>query len=278
MNYRHHFHAGNFADLLKHALLLAAIEQMTADRRRITVLDTHAGAGRYDLESESAKRTGEAAVARLMADADAPSAFDGLKAAVRAANPDGEVRYYPGSPLLALGALRRGDRYIGCELRLDDGGDLARCLKGWDGPAKGEAVAGDGYAALGSGKATGRRLVLIDPPFERGDEYARVLQAVAADKDRAGEATYAIWTPLKDLQTFDSFLGGVEGLGLGGGLAVEARLRPLNDPMKLNGCAMVFLAAPDVLQSLAAPARAISDWVVKSLGEAGAEARIENLR
>src|ERR1700734_1026699 len=115
MNYRHAFHAGNFADLAKHAILLAVMAAMRPER----ILDTHAGAGLYDLGGEDARRTGEAeaGVGRLMAAADAPVAFDALKQAVRRENPDGGLRWYPGSPRLAVDAASPGAAYAGFELQ-----------------------------------------------------------------------------------------------------------------------------------------------------------------
>lgn len=281
LNYRHHFHAGNFADLLKHAMLLDVLERLKTADSPLTVFDTHAGAGVYDLEAEAARRSGEAAggVMRLMTANDAPDVFDAVRAAVARSNPVGAVRHYPGSPLIAVQALRRGDRYLGCELRPDDQQSLRRLLAE-QAPmgVQVQALPADGYVVLESGATgKGRRLVLIDPPFERGDEYPRILEAIAADARRGGEATYLIWTPLKDLQTFDSFLGGVEALGLGGGLAVEARLRPLTDPLKMNGCAMILLGAPRLRAEAEPPARAAAEWIASALGEAGAEARVERL-
>jgi 23S rRNA (adenine2030-N6)-methyltransferase len=276
LNYRHEFHAGNFADLLKHAIVLAWIKRL-GGAGGLTVLDTHAGAGLYDLKSEAARKSGEAAlgVAKLMADAAAPPVFSALKRAVQAENGPGQLRFYPGSPAVVLRALQSGDRYIGCELRPDDHAELAKLTH----QRGGEALCVDGYAALAEGRAgDGRRLVLIDPPFERGDEYPNIVEAVRADRARGqGEAAYAIWTPLKDLQTFDSFLGGIEGVGFGGGLAVEARLRPLADPMKLNGCAMVLLGPAAAVAGVEPAATQAAEWVVRALGREGGQARVEHL-
>ena len=127
LNYRHAFHAGNFADLVKHALLLALLDRLTAFGEPLTVVDTHAGAGLYGLQDAAARRSGEAqaGVARLMADPAVPAVLARLVAAVRASNPAGELQSYPGSPWLAVRALRRGDAYVGCELRPDDHRDLS---------------------------------------------------------------------------------------------------------------------------------------------------------
>jgi len=277
LNYRHEFHAGNFADLLKHAVLLALLDTLTKDARPLTVLDTHAGAGLYDLWGEAARKSGEAAegVVRLMAEPDPPASCAPLKRAVQAANRSGGLRFYPGSPLLALDALRDGDRFIGCELRPEEHRALARLAAG-RGRRRMEIDIrlADGFSVLAEGGAgRGRRLVLVDPPFERGDDYVRILEAVGADVARGGDAVHAVWTPLKDLQTFDAFLGGVEALGRG--LAVEARLRPLTNPLRMNGCAMVLLGATAVLDAVEPPARAAAQWVTGTLGHPGAEARLE---
>ena len=272
LNYSHHFHAGNFADLLKHAILLALLERMTAEPSPLMVLDTHAGAGSYDLEGEAA-----AGVARLMADDDAPPAFASLKAAVTAANSGGPLRHYPGSPALVLPMLRPGDRFEACELRADDHAVLADLIaKGRPAGVKAEALRTDGFSRVAKVaiRAEPRALVLIDPPFERADDYKRSLTAAKTlVQGRPGWAL-AVWTPLKDLETFDRFLRGLESLNPpDGGLVVQARLRTLDNPMRMNGCAMSILGGPDIT----APARAAAEWIVGRIGEAGGAARVEPL-
>ena len=276
LNYRHHFHAGNFADLLKHGLVLQLLQRLMADPSPLVVLDTHAGAGVYDLEGEAARRSGEAAngVARLMADPSAPSAFDPLTQAVQRLNPKGGARFHPGSPALMVEALRPGDRYAGCELRPDDHAELERFLRSQPGA---RALMRDGYEVLAEEAGRGpRRLVLVDPPFERGDDYARTAEGVGRADGRPGDA-FVIWTPLKDLETFDAFLGRLIDAGAESGLVVEARLKPLDDPLRMNGCALVILGDPGVVRGMIQPARAIADWIVTRLGGPGAQARIEPL-
>ncbi len=283
MNYRHAFHAGNFADLIKHAVVLDLMARLTAAGGPLTVVDTHAGAGGYDLTGELARKTGEAqaGIARLMAEAAAPAVFEPLKAAVRGMNTAQTVRYYPGSPLLIAPALRGADRYLACEIRPDDGAALKAALKGVRGA---EVRLADGWsvaAAEARAGGRGRRLfVLIDPPFERGDDYASIVATVGAVLDAAPGACLAIWVPIKDLATFDAFLGELEDVahdaGDGGAplLVSEVRLRPLADPMKMNGCAMLVLGAPPGAE---APARAAADWIAARLGEAGARALTRHL-
>jgi len=270
MNYRHAFHAGNFADLVKHAALTLTLDALMAEPSPLTVIDTHAGAGGYDLEGELARRTGEAAqgIFRLMEAGDAPPAFDRLKAAVRQGNPGGGVRFYPGSPSLIAAALRKQDRYIACELREDDQALLAQTLARH---ARASAVKADGFAtAVRESPAAGRVFVLIDPPFEKGDDYQQIARAMEGVLRRNRPACVSIWLPLKDLETFDAFLRSVEPFAPNL-LVAETRLKPLTDPMKMNGCALVIANPP---HALAEPLATVCGWVAGRLGEAGGKARV----
>lgn len=270
MNYRHAFHAGNFADLVKHATLTQLLGALLADASPLTVVDTHAGAGGYDLDGEMSRRTAEAAqgIFRLMQDDAAPPAFDTLKAAVRAGNPGGGVRFYPGSPSLIGATLRKGDRYTACELRDDDHALLAQTLAPWSGA---RAVQDDGFGIAGREAGKGGRLfVLIDPPFERADDYERIATTLSSVLQLNPEACVAVWLPLKDLETFDSFLRAVEPAAPSL-LIAEARLKPLTDPMKMNGCAMVIANPPAGLEP---GLEALCGWVAAQLGEAGGKASV----
>jgi 23S rRNA (adenine2030-N6)-methyltransferase len=242
---------------------------MTGGAGALSVIDTHAGAGVYDLDSAEARKSGEASagIARLIADPAAPPVFDALRAEVRKLNTPGDLRQYPGSPLLIENALRAGDSLFACELRPDDFDRLRRVLKR---PGT-EVLCADGYAIAASRiPPRGDALVLIDPPFERGDEYARVLACVRAVLNRNPDAVLMIWLPLKDLETFDGFLRGLEAMGPTRTLVAEARLRPLDDPMLMNGCAIVMINDPAGVEQ---DAGAACEWVVRTLGEARGRAR-----
>lgn len=263
MNYRHAFHAGNFADLVKHAGLLLLLDALMADPAPLEIVDTHAGAGGYDLEGELARRTGEAAqgVFRLMADETAPTAFAALKAAVAAGNGQGEVRFYPGSPSLIGHRLRPQDRYTACEIRDDDLALLSQTLAPFAGARAQQA---DGYATAvrAAHEGKGRLMVLIDPPFERPDDYRRIAETMAQVVAARPGACIAVWLPLKDLETFDAFLRDIEP-SASGALVGECRLRPLTEPMKMNGCALVIAGVPAGLDG---PLGVVCDWVA-GLGE-----------
>ena len=271
MNYRHAFHAGNFADLQKHAILIALLAALTAEETPLSVVDTHAGAGAYDLGGDMARRSGEAAagIGKLLAAKDAPAAFAPLVAAVKALNGGGEGPLYPGSPLLIARLLRKTDRYTACELRPDDFDSLRRSLAPYP---FAQAAQDDGYATAvaKAGKGGARTFVLIDPPFERSDDYAQIVATTQAVLARDRRAVIAAWMPLKDLETFDAFMRAMETV-TNDALAAELRLRPLTDPMKMNGCAMVMVGAPRSAEAVIAE---VTTWLADTLGDTGAKARV----
>lgn len=268
MNYRHAFHAGNFADLVKHAGLLELMGLMQAASMPIRVVETHAGRGLYDLGGEEARRSGEAGlgVEVLMKAEDPPAGLDALKAVVAALRRQGRPFAYPGSPLLATGALRGQGAYVGFEMARAEHEALAIALKGHD---RATSRCGDGFAgAPGAIDAAVRNLLLIDPPFERADDYERISICVSECLVHRADTHVLIWTPLKDLETFDAFLRDLEdGPGRGKAMLVaETRLRPLTDPMKMNGCALILINAPEGLE---ARLSAICSWVASRCGETG---------
>jgi len=236
MNYRHSFHAGNFADIVKHALLLWLLERRQA-QGAVAVIDTHAGAGIYDLTGDGARsKEAEAGIARLMAAKDRPPLIDALARAVEEVNPEGGSTWYPGSPLLIAQRLRPDDRYLGFELNPPVLDLLAEVLSSFPGA---QARGGDGYdQARAAAAETSGAFVLIDPPFEQPDDYVRAAEAAAAIARADARSTVAIWTPLKDPETFDRFLrrpdqaglkrpvvaGGVPGVGAPSGRGVRARV------------------------------------------------------
>ena len=235
MNYRHAYHAGNFADLVKHAALLQLLGGLTRSSGPLTVIDTHAGRGLYDLEGPEARKSGEAqaGIARLMTAKDAPAAFAPLTAALARLNGGREVKRYPGSPWLIAQALRPADSYLACELRGEEHAALRQTLKD---RANVRTQCADGYeTAAARTPAGGKVLLLIDPPFERADDYARIVETVAAVRRRNAGAVILVWLPLKDLATFDSFLADFEDAVDAPVLVAETRIRPLSDPMKMNG-------------------------------------------
>lgn len=206
MNYRHGYHAGNFADVLKHTALCELLRLLTAKDKKLFVLDTHAGTGGYDLGSGLARRTNEAeaGISRLAGAprAGMPAAVARYLAAVAAYDrkfspPGGRPRHYPGSPRLVRAALRPGDRFVACELHPADALALKREFAG---DRAVDVRQADGYKVLKAllPPIERRALVLIDPPFEAADEFERLLRAVRGAVRRFATGCYAVWYPIKD--------------------------------------------------------------------------------
>ena len=213
MNYRHAFHAGNHADVLKHIVQLALLDTFKRKDSPFFVLDTHGGAGRYLLASEESRKTLEAedGVMRLMAQPTLPAVVERYLKAVQADNPVGAMISYPGSPLLTARALREQDRMAVCEVQDDEAASL-KALFAHD--SRVGVYHADGYAqnrALlppkANGVKIGRGLVLIDPPYEGQDaEYQAILASVSEILGRWPQATFAIWFPIKQRRTILHFL------------------------------------------------------------------------
>ena len=210
MNYQHDFHAGNFADVVKHVILARVLVYMTHKPRPFRVIDTHAGAGLYDLAGEAALKTGEwrDGIARLI-NADLPPAVAGLTApyldTVRAINEPGELRFYPGSPVIARRLMRPGDVLVANELNAED----CERLKGELRRFKATSVLNiDAWHAVKSllPPKERRGVVLIDPPFEDPNEFAKLTDAVEEARTRFATGVYLIWYPLKNVATADSFV------------------------------------------------------------------------
>jgi 23S rRNA (adenine2030-N6)-methyltransferase len=202
MNYRHAFHAGNIADVLKHAVLARILVHLREKAAAFRIIDTHAGAGRYDLASEQAARTGEwhDGIGRLWAAALADDARDLLApylAAVAVDNGGGALRHYPGSPLIALHLMRPQDRLVACELEPGAAKALAANLRR---DVRARAVAIDGWTALNAYVPPRERrgVVLIDPPYEDKHEFARLADALAAAQRKWATGIYLVWYPIKD--------------------------------------------------------------------------------
>ena len=194
--YRHAFHAGNHADVLKHAVLVAVLRYMNLKDKGWRLVDTHAGAGGYSLQSSYARQHAEyeAGIGRLWTRKDLPPALADYVALVRAFNPDGQLHQYPGSPALAQRLMRAQDQLRCYELHPTDHKILASFLEGTHGA---EVAMADGFAALKSQlpPPTRRGVVLIDPSYELKTDYARVLAALREALTRFAEGTVIVWLP-----------------------------------------------------------------------------------
>jgi 23S rRNA (adenine2030-N6)-methyltransferase len=246
MNYRHIYHAGNFADVVKHAGLAILIERLQQKDTPLFVLDTHAGAGRYDLAGTEAAKTVEYrdGNARVIDDPAAPAVLAPYLQAVRALNAEGEgLRWYPGSPALIQALLRTQDRLVAGELHPEDAAALEVSL-GRD--RRVIAETGDGYTALKAQLPPKERrgLVLIDPPFEVTDEFARIARGLQNAHRRFAHGVYAIWYPIKHRAPVAAFHQALVDSGMRRIIAAELLRRPDNDPDHLNGCGLIIVNAP----------------------------------
>ena len=246
MNYRHAFHAGNHADVLKHVVLLAMLEAFKRKAAPFFVLDTHAGRGRYLLQGEHSDRTGEAraGIFRLLVLGHLPGAVQRYLKRVQADNPVGALVNYPGSPLLAAQAMRADDRLVACELQPEESKALQALFRG---DARVHAEARDGYAAVKAllPPKEKRGFVLIDPPYEaQEEEYPRILAALADGLQRWPTGCYAVWYPIKQGRTLQAFMRKLASLPCKSILRAELLVRPDDSPLRLNGSGMLVLNPP----------------------------------
>ncbi len=282
MNYRHAFHAGNHADVLKHILLLALLDALKKKDAPFFVLDTHAGRGRYLLAAPESRKTGEAdaGILKLMGEAKMPEVVERYLRAVEANNPVGALIAYPGSPLLVAQAMRAQDRLAACELQPDE----AEALKELFAHDSRVAVhARDGYTAI---KAMlpprtetlkfARGLVLIDPPYEVQDnEYPQIISTVREALERWPQATYAIWYPIKLRRSLQPFFRKAAALPGKSVMLAELQIRPDDSPLRLNGSGMLIVNPPWKFDQQIAPALPL---LRHALGENGATTRLEWLK
>jgi 23S rRNA (adenine2030-N6)-methyltransferase len=216
MNYQHAFHAGNFADVHKHVVLTRILQYLRAKPAAFRVVDTHAGAGRYDLLGPQAARAGEwrDGIARVfplrrsvVGDAEVADGAQALLAPyldiVASLNPGGELRLYPGSPLIVKALLRPQDRLIACELEPRAAASLKTVLRG---EARAKVLPLDGWMALNANVPPKERrgLVLIDPPFEKTDDFERMSGAFAQAHRKWPTGLYLLWYPIKSREPADA--------------------------------------------------------------------------
>jgi 23S rRNA (adenine2030-N6)-methyltransferase len=254
MNYRHHFHAGNFADVFKHALLVQLVLGLQKKEKGFLYLDTHAGRGRYDLTvaafGDTLARVPEHpnGIGRLWTHPKLPPALEHYVGLVRAfdrsnGNLGGELRYYPGSPELVSVLARPQDRLVLCEMHPEDFGSLDACLGG----QKNVAVhATDGYTAVRAmlPPPERRALILIDPPFEEKKEFGMIAHALAEGLRRFSSGTFAVWYPLTERARVDDFLAETAALHAEPMFAAELTVVGPESALKMKGCGLLVINPP----------------------------------
>ncbi|MBD8553035.1 23S rRNA (adenine(2030)-N(6))-methyltransferase RlmJ [Rhizobium sp. CFBP 8762] len=253
MNYRHIYHAGNFADVLKHAVLARIVTYMKQKDKAFRLLDTHAGIGLYDLASDEAQKTGEwqQGIGRLM-DAQMPSQVAELLSpyldCVRELNPDGGVTQYPGSPKLARMLFRPQDRLSAMELHPADHETLHMLF---DGDYQSRITLLDGWLALGGHlpPKEKRGVVLVDPPFEIEGEFDRLVEGLKQGYRRFSTGTFCLWYPLKKAAPVADFHEKLKALDIPKMLCAELSVRSDRETTGLTGSGLIIVNPPFTLKA-----------------------------
>ncbi|HHE3465126.1 TPA: 23S rRNA (adenine(2030)-N(6))-methyltransferase RlmJ [Pasteurella multocida] len=246
LSYRHSFHAGNHADVLKHLVLMLIIENLQQKEKGFYYLDTHAGVGRYRLFSEEAEKTAEfeQGIARLWQRDDLPEEVARYIKLIKQVNYGGKaLRYYAGSPLIAAKMLRSQDRALLTELHPSDYPLLRNNFKEFDN------VTTKRYNGFQQLKATlppkeRRGLVLIDPPYELKEDYDLVVNAIEEGYKRFATGIYAIWYPVVLRQQTKRILKGLEKTGIRKILQIELAVRPDSDQRGMTASGMIVINPP----------------------------------
>lgn len=265
MNYRHAFHAGNHADVFKHLCLSRLFALLGRKDAPLAYLDSHAGVGLYDLKGDQASRTGEwhQGIERLWLAKDAPPLAADYLGVLRELNPDGALRYYPGSPELARQLSRPQDRLHFNEKHPEDGLLLKDNMKR---DRRVSVHLGEGWhvprALLPT--AEKRALLLIDPPFEQDDELQRCAQALKESIARMRQTVAVIWYPIKEQRSLRRFYLDLEKSGAPKLLRAELYVHPADDAQRLNGSGLMIANPPWGLEE---ELQALLPWLASTLGQ-----------
>ena len=267
LSYRHAFHAGLHADVFKHLVLTLLVRALLNKEKPFFYLDTHAGAGRYNLNSEMAQknREFETGIGRLWGEQHVPETVREYLAAVRTTNPGDRLHWYPGSPRIVRHFLRPKDRMILCELHPNEIKLLSSEFAG-DRQVRVEHL--DGYQALKAllPPIERRGLVHIDPSFERKDERRVLLEAVQEGYRRWATGIFAIWYPIQDRHTANDLLRRLERTGIPNILVAELSVTDPGDELALTGSGMVVINPPWQMDE---QLKGVLPWLWERLSEEG---------
>ena len=265
--YRHIFHAGNVADVFKHCALVQLANSLGRKDKPFLYLDTHAGIGRYDLSHPWAQknREYEQGIGKIFDRDDYPESVRPYLDAVRRFNPDGVLRNYPGSPGLMQALMRDQDRMVLIDLGASDYDLLKRAFAG---ESRAQVRSMDGYQALKAFLPPPERrgLILVDPPFDRRNEYARLSAAVLEAHRRFATGVYAIWYPLMQAAAVEAFERSILSAGLRKVLRLELSTRAPHLRQGLRGSALLVINPPYGFDALAGP---MLRWLWQALSPDG---------
>jgi 23S rRNA (adenine2030-N6)-methyltransferase len=276
MNYRHAFHAGGFADVIKHIVLVRILTYLQEKQAPFRVIDTHAGAGLYDLTGEEARRSGEwlTGIARIMQARFSETTLPLIKPyldIVRAFNPDRDLKAYPGSPLIARALLRPQDRLTACEVEPKARKRLIDALRR---DTQARVVDLDGWLALPAFVPPNERrgLVLIDPPYEQKDEFERLAEGFAEAFAKWPTGSYLLWYPVKSRRATDTLARHVAEVvsaskPAGKALRLEFSVAPQTADAALVSTGLLIVNPP---WTLLGELKSILPELEKPLGQGGA--------
>lgn len=252
MNYDHAYHAGNFADVVKHATIVRIVDYLKRKDQAFRIIDTHAGSGVYDLSSERAQKTGEwlTGIGRVLeADfrPDATALLAPYLDSVRAFNPDGGLTHYPGSPAIMRHLLRKQDRMLAIEL--EPKAHLALSAR-FANDYQARVLALDGWLALGAHvpPKEKRGFVIVDPPFEIDNEFGRIVDGLKRAHARWPGGVYAFWYPAKDFAAIERFRKALKATGISKILDSWLTIRSAGDQPRLDGTGMIVVNPPYTLE------------------------------
>ncbi|HEX5787750.1 MAG TPA: 23S rRNA (adenine(2030)-N(6))-methyltransferase RlmJ, partial [Woeseiaceae bacterium] len=274
LSYRHAFHAGNHADVLKHVVLVEILRHLTAKPKDLWYIETHAGAGEYVLGADASASEAAGGIGRLWTATNLPAVVARYRDRVARYNPDGELVRYPGSPRLAADCLRNGDRLWLHELHPTDHAALVETFAAKGGRRDRRVRVGqrDGLAALRAllPPPPRRALVLVDPSYERKSDYAAVVQALADALRRFATGVYAVWYPVLGRREARSLPRELEGVAGARWLRAELSVLDPADP-GLQGSGMFVVNPPHTLAAELAPGL---PWLAAALGRSAAAGHV----
>lgn len=267
LSYRHSFHAGNHADVLKHTVQSLIIESLKEKDKPFLYLDTHAGAGRYQLSGEHAERTGEylEGIARIWQRDDIPEELAAYMSVVGHFNRNESLRYYPGSPLIARQLLREDDKLQLTELHPSDFPLLRSEFQKDD---RTRVSRGDGYQQLKAQlpPLSRRGFILMDPPYELKTDYQDVVKGIQEGYKRFATGTYALWYPVVMRQQIKKMLRDLEATGIRRILQIELGVRPDSDQRGMTASGMIVINPPWKLEQ---QMNNVLPWLLKVLVPSG---------
>ena len=250
LSYRHSFHAGNHADVIKHTVQTLILEALKQKDKAFVYHDTHSGVGRYDLQDERSEKTGEfkQGIARIWEQSNVPDDLQSYLNAVKTLNNTDELRYYPGSPRVARALLRDQDRMVLSELHPSD---FPLLLQEFRGDRQVKMHKEDAFARLKASLPPKERrgMVLIDPPYELKHEYQDVVNAIGDSYKRWATGTYAIWYPVVYREQIDKMLKGFENLGIRKILQIELGVLPDTEERGMTASGMIVINPPWTLEN-----------------------------